>query len=137
MSALLSTSYRKHITWNGYPADVVKSGLQKYIRRSVLEKALYCAAELDLFKEAENTKEAEGIRTNFLHRLMIIFMEDVENLALFDTIYTKMNLLFQERQGRSPQRDRGALDHGGGDAPCALQEGPHVLPCSCSLFHEV
>ena len=97
MSALLSTSYRKHITWNGYPADVVKSGLQKYIRRSVLEKALYCAAELDLFKEAENTKEAEGIRTNFLHRLMIIFMEDVENLALFDTIYTKMNLLFQER----------------------------------------
>ena len=97
MSALLSTSYRKHITWNGYPADVVKSGLQKYIRRSVLEKALYCAAEMDLFKEAENTKEAEGIRTNFLHRLMIIFMEDVENLALFDTIYTKMNLLFQER----------------------------------------
>lgn len=97
MSALLSTSYRKHITWNGYPADVVKSGLQKYIRRSVLEKALYCAAELDLFKEAENKKEAEGIRTNFLHRLMIIFMEDVENLSLFDTIYTKMNLLFEER----------------------------------------
>lgn len=97
MCALLSTSYRKQITWNGYPADVVKSGLQKYIRRSVLENALYCAAELDLFKEAENKKEAEGIRTNFLHRLMIIFMEDVENLSLFDTIYTKMNLLFEER----------------------------------------
>lgn len=82
MSAVLSTSYRKQITWNGYPTDVMKSGLQKYIRRSVMEKALYCAAELDLFKEAENTKEAEGIRTNFLHRLIIIFMEDVENLLL-------------------------------------------------------
>ena len=106
MSALLSTSYRKHITWNGYPADVVKSGLQKYIRRSVLEKALYCAAELDLFKEAENTKEAEGIRTNFLHRLMIIFMEDVENLALFDTIHAKMNLLFQERDKEDRHKER-------------------------------
>jgi len=108
MSALLSTSYRKHITWNGYPADVVKSGLQKYIRRSVLEKALYCAAELDLFKEAENKKEAEGIRTNFLHRLMIIFMEDVENLSLFDTIYTKMNLLFQERDKEDRSKDKEA-----------------------------
>jgi hypothetical protein len=106
MSALLSTSYRKHITWNGYPADVVKSGLQKYIRRSVLEKALYCAAELDLFKEAENTKEAEGIRTNFLHRLMIIFMEDVENLALFDTIHAKMNLLFQERDKEDRHKEK-------------------------------
>jgi len=106
MSALLSTSYRKHITWNGYPADVVKSGLQKYIRRSVLEKALYCAAELDLFKEAENTKEAEGIRTNFLHRLMIIFMEDVENLALFDTIHSKMSLLFQERDKEDRHKER-------------------------------
>jgi hypothetical protein len=109
MSALLSTSYRKHITWNGYPADVVKSGLQKYIRRSVLEKALYCAAEMDLFKEAENAKEAEGIRTNFLHRLMIIFMEDVENLALFDTIHAKMNLLFQERDKEDPTRKESCI----------------------------
>lgn len=98
ISAHISTSYRKHITWNNYPADVMKSGLQKYIRRSILDKALYCAAELDLFKEAPNAKEAEGIRTNFLHRLMIIFMEDVENLGVFDTIYTKMNQLFQERE---------------------------------------
>lgn len=106
MSALLSTSYRRHITWNGYPTDVVKSGLQKYIRRSVLEKALYCAAELDLFKEAENKKEAEGIRTNFFHRLMIIFMEDVENLALFDTIHARMNLLFEERDKEDRHKER-------------------------------
>lgn len=106
MSALLSTSYRKHITWNGYPADVVKSGIQKYIRRSLLEKALYCAAELDLFKEARNEKEAEGIRTNFLHRLMVIFLEDVENLALFDTIYTRMNLLFEERDKEDRHKEK-------------------------------
>jgi len=106
MSAYISTTYRKHITWNNYPADVMKSGLQKYIRRSILDKALYCAAELDLFKEAPNAKEAEGIRTNFLHRLMIIFMEDVENLALFDTIYTKMNQLFQERDKADRHKEK-------------------------------
>ena len=106
MSAHISTTYRKHITWNNYPADVMKSGLQKYIRRSILDKALYCAAELDLFKDAPNTKEAEGIRTNFLHRLMIIFMEDVENLALFDTIYTKMNQLFQERDKADRHKEK-------------------------------
>jgi hypothetical protein len=108
MSAHISTTYRKHITWNNYPADVMKSGLQKYIRRSVLSKALYCAAELDLFKDAPNTKEAEGIRTNFLHRLMIIFMEDVENLALFDTIYMKMNQLFQERDKADRSKEKEA-----------------------------
>ena len=108
MSAHISTTYRKHITWNNYPADIMKSGLQKYIRRSVLSKALYCAAELDLFKDAPNTKEAEGIRTNFLHRLMIIFMEDVENLALFDTIYTKMNQLFQERDKADRSKEKEA-----------------------------
>jgi hypothetical protein len=106
MSAHISTTYRKHITWNNYPADVMKSGLQKYIRRSILDKALYCAAELDLFKDAPNTKEAEGIRTNFLHRLMIIFMEDVENLALFDTVYTKMNQLFQERDKADRHKEK-------------------------------
>jgi len=106
MSAHISTTYRKHITWNNYPADIMKSGLQKYIRRSILDKALYCAAELDLFKDAPNTKEAEGIRTNFLHRLMIIFMEDVENLALFDTIYIKMNQLFQERDKADRHKEK-------------------------------
>jgi len=46
-------------------------------------------------------------------------------------------LIPRERQGGSPQGKRAVLDHGGRDAPCALQEVPHVLPCSCALFHEV
>lgn len=108
MSALLSTTYRKHITWNGYPADVMKSGLQKYIRRGIVDKALYCAKELDLYKDAPNAKEGEGIRTNFLHRLMIIFMEDVANLSLFDSMYIHMNSLFKEREkeDRSEEKEQ-------------------------------
>lgn len=53
----------------------MKSGLQKYIRRGVLDKALFCAGELDLFKHAP--PRGEAVRTNFIHRLMIMFVEDV------------------------------------------------------------
>lgn len=94
-SSVLSDKFRNEISWNGYGSDILKSGLQKYIRRGMTEKALYCAGELDLFKEAP--KRGEVIRTNFLHRLMIIYLEDVENLAIFDTIDRLMRLILHER----------------------------------------
>jgi hypothetical protein len=59
----LCDKYRNEITWNGYNLDIAKSALQKYIRRGILDKALYFAGELDLFKECEN--RGEIIRTNF------------------------------------------------------------------------
>lgn len=71
----LSTKYRSETSWNNHSLDVLKSGLQKYIRRSEEKKALYCAGELDLFKHAK--EHGEGIRSNFIHRLMIIYLEDV------------------------------------------------------------
>lgn len=94
-SAVLSDKFRNEISWNGYGSDIMKSGLQKYIRRGMTEKALYCAGELDLFKEATN--RGEVIRTNFLHRLMVIYLEDVENLAIFDAIDRLMRLILLER----------------------------------------
>ena len=97
MSSYLSTRYRQQVTWNGHKADIMKSGLQKYIRRGIVDKALFCAGELDLFKEAPEKGEAEGIRTNFLHRLIVIFMEDVENMSIFEDVYKTMKILFQER----------------------------------------
>ena len=98
MSQHISTTHHHQITWNGYPADVIKSGLQKYIRRGMIEKALYCAGECDLFKEAPNAGQGEGIRTNFLHRLMVIFMEDVENMSLWPDMTHKMKEIFEERK---------------------------------------
>lgn len=98
MSQYISTTHHHQITWNGYPADVIKSGLQKYIRRGMIEKALYCAGECDLFKEAPNAGQGEGIRTNFLHRLMVIFMEDVENMSLWPDMTHKMKEIFEERK---------------------------------------
>ena len=68
------TKFRSERTINGFGIDVMKSGLQKYIRRRECDKALYCAGELDLFKHVEG---GEKIRANMIHRLMIIFMEDI------------------------------------------------------------
>ena len=104
MSVHLSTKFRHQVTWNGYAADLMKSGLQKYIRRGQTDKALYCAGELDLFKEAQDEEKGEGVRTNFLHRLMVIYMEDVENVSLFPTIYHSMKELFTERT--KPDRNK-------------------------------
>ena len=98
MSKYISTTHHHQITWNGYPADIIKSGLQKYIRRGMIEKALYCAGECDLFKEAPNVSQGEGARTNFLHRLMVIFMEDVENMSLWPDMTHKMKEIFEERK---------------------------------------
>ena len=92
----LSTTFRHQVSWNGYPLDLVKSGLQKYIRRGETEKALYCAGEIDLFKTAE--KEGEGVRTNLLNRFLVIYMEDVENLSIIHRVHTLTNQLYEERK---------------------------------------
>jgi hypothetical protein len=83
MSAIPSTmtaKFRNEISWNGYKADVLKSGVQKYVRRGLLDKALYCGGELDLFKYVDG---GERVRSNFLHRLMIIFLEDIGPSGIF------------------------------------------------------
>ena len=92
----LSTTFRHQVSWNGYPLDLVKSGLQKYIRRGETEKALYCAGEIDLFKTAE--KEGEVVRTNLLNRFLVIYMEDVENLSIIHRVHTLTNQLYEERK---------------------------------------
>jgi DNA-directed RNA polymerase subunit H len=109
MSSHLSTKYRQQVTWNGHKADIMKSGLQKYIRRGVIDKALFCAGELDLFKESPEKDQGEGIRTNFLHRLIVIFMEDVENMSIFEDVYKTMKALFQERV--KPDRNTVREEH--------------------------
>jgi len=91
----LSDKYRNEKTWNGYDSDIMKSALQKYIRRGNLSKALYSAGELDLFKEAP--ARGETIRTNFLHRLMIIYLEDVENVSILEEVDKLINGIFKEK----------------------------------------
>ena len=72
---MVDATYRNEKSLNGHRLDVLKSGLQKYIRRGDLEGALYCAGELDCFSDAGQL--GERIRTNMIHRLMIIYIEDI------------------------------------------------------------
>lgn len=69
-------SYRHPTTPSGEEFGVMKSALQKYIRRGETEKALRVAYEIDCFNY-DSEKTAKGHVTNFLHRLMIIFVEDI------------------------------------------------------------
>jgi len=69
------STFRNESTSHGWRLDEMKSGMQKYIRRGNQEKALYCVYQIDIF--ADLGKVGERIRTNMIHRLMIIFIEDV------------------------------------------------------------
>lgn len=90
------TTYRAEKSISGHSLDVLKSGLQKYIRRGEEEKALYCARELDLFAEAEG---GERIRSNMIHRFMIIYLEDIGlgDIGLWDVVHKYINILLTER----------------------------------------
>lgn len=96
----MNAGYRQEKTFNGYPIDIIKSALQKYIRRGAYGKAIYAGIELDLFAYCPD-KRAEGLRTNMIHRLMIIFLEDVCNPNLLtqlnEDIFTLINLKKQRR----------------------------------------
>lgn len=69
-------------SWNGIDIDVLKSGIQKYIRRGYLEKALWCVYELDLFHEMYERDPSKhtglkALSTNCIHRLLITSIEDI------------------------------------------------------------
>lgn len=63
------------ISYNGYKVGILKSGLNKYVRRNELIKGLYCLIELDLFKLMGD--KSKGLRSNMMNRLMVVLNEDV------------------------------------------------------------
>ncbi len=125
----LSAAYRKERTWNNFRPDIMKSGLQKYIRRGLTEKALYCAGELDLMKHAPDTR-AEAIRTNFIHRLMVIYVEDVgvANLAIWPQLDAGITTLLSERKKAS--RDMAVEAAAVADIVAALSASEKSRSCS-------
>lgn len=70
----ISVIYRQEISASGNRLDELKSGLQKYIRRNLPEYAARCGAELFCFIYKQGGKR---IFTNLVHRLMIIYLEDI------------------------------------------------------------
>ena len=69
------------ISFAGYKLDILKSALQKYLRRREEEKMLWCLGEIYLFKALATTdkerKAAKGIISNMLNRLIIMMDEEM------------------------------------------------------------
>ena len=89
-----SARYRQECSIRGCKLGELKSGLQKAIRRNELDLALTCGLELWSLGTAPNGRpqDYKRLRTNILHRLMIIFLEDVgqeQYWAQADSFLTK------------------------------------------------
>ena len=74
-------------TYSNLSVDIVKSGLQKYIRRNEVDDALIMAFEMLRMREIN----AKAIVTNFANRISIIAVEDIgpANLPLVKRILEK------------------------------------------------
>jgi hypothetical protein len=81
------------VSYNGFKLDVLKSGLQKFIRRGMVEKSLYCLNEILLFRRIGDEKRVKGIISNLRNRLLIILNEDIGmcNYNMFDYFNKKIN----------------------------------------------
>jgi hypothetical protein len=86
------------VTMNGFKTDIMKSGLQKYIRRGELEKALYCMVELDMFKKLDD-KKVKALRSNVRNRIIITLSEDIgiSDWKLYNRIYKLIKLWEENR----------------------------------------
>lgn len=89
----LSVKYRSERSYYGVEPAVLKSGLQKYLRRNEREKGLWCLIELDLFRlglshirelaQREGITESavitriKSIRTNLINRLVVMISEEI------------------------------------------------------------
>lgn len=80
----LVLKYRSERSVNGFALDVLKSALQKYIRRGTSTMALYALRELLSFRNAYETEESrvKSCNTNMFHRMQIIALEDIGPTAL-------------------------------------------------------
>ena len=69
------------ITRHGYKLDMMKSGMQKYLRRGELKMMVWCAVEIfnfELMAEDEKEKKmCKGIITNMLNRIIVMMDEEL------------------------------------------------------------
>ena len=98
----LKALHNHSITPCGEDFDAMKSALQKYIRRGNVDKALQCLYEMDCFNYIDE-KTAKANVTNLLHRLQIIFLEDigVAGLSLLPSLQQCFKIIYDNREKRN------------------------------------
>lgn len=69
------------ISKSGYKLDILKSALQKYLRRREVDKMLWCLSEIYLFHKYASSdvekKACKGIITNVMNRLIVMMDEEM------------------------------------------------------------
>ena len=69
------------VSHHGYKLDILKSGMQKYLRRKKLPEMIWCALEIfkfELWSESDTEKKmAKGIITNMLNRIIVMMDEEL------------------------------------------------------------
>ena len=69
------------ISYAGYKLDILKSALQKYLRRREYEKMMWCCSEIYMFHSLATTDKekqaAKGIISNMVNRLIIMMDEEM------------------------------------------------------------
>ena len=69
------------VSYYGYKLDILKSGVQKYLRRREFDKMVWCVAEIYLFQVLQSTeqhkKATKGIISNLLNRLIVMMDEEM------------------------------------------------------------
>ncbi|AMQ10838.1 putative glycosyltransferase [Brazilian marseillevirus] len=98
----MQTTYRQVKSLNDVDDCILKSGVQKYVRRNKRDKALWCMVELDFFADATDERAGEAIRSNMLHRLMVIFLEEISvcNILLWFHLAERFSTLFSCKEQR-------------------------------------
>jgi hypothetical protein len=94
--------FRNEHSVGGFKLSVAKSWLQKAVRRGEVGLALLAARELHSFARAPGTPaDRQRIRTNFFHRLMIIFLEDVGQ----EPLWPQVDGLLQQLKGATGEKE--------------------------------
>lgn len=102
--------YRTTITINDINLQLLKSALQKYIRRNMTHKAIWCGLEWGLLRcdpEAED-KNLKSVITNLRNRLRIIYLEDISisNLNLLEIINKNIDVLNYDKNPSGKNMDK-------------------------------
>lgn len=86
----------RSISYYGYPLDILKSAVQKYLRRREFDKMIWSVAEIyifQLFPDKKSIFPTRNIMTNLLNRIIImldeemLFSECIKYLLVRDYIY--------------------------------------------------
>ena len=102
----------KQTSYNGINPSVLKSAVQKYLRREEYDKGLWSLIELDLFELLENNDiiaknqslqealsvdiikmNAKKIRSNMINRLVVIMSEEIKYIKS-KHIFNFLNIQF-------------------------------------------